>query len=67
METRDSLRYFVSYCSNGKTMLLSERTICGSKKSRFLKEQEAKGLINNLDLKTPLRKIPLSQICTALH
>ena len=48
-------------------MLLSEGAICGSKKSRFLKEQEAKGLISNLDLKTPLSKIPLSQICTALH
>ena len=43
-------------------MLLSEGAICGSKKSRFLKEQEAKGLISNLDLKTPLSKIPLSQI-----
>ena len=48
-------------------MLLSESAICGSKKSRFLKEQEAKRLISNLDLKTPLSKTPLSQICTALH
>ena len=48
-------------------MLLSEGAICGSKRSRFLKEQEEKGLNSNLDLKTPLSTIPLSQICTALH
>ena len=29
------------------------------KKPRFLKEQEAKGFLSNLDLKTPLSKIPL--------
>ena len=29
------------------------------KKSRFVKEQEAKGLLSNLEIKTPLSKIPL--------
>ena len=40
-------------------MLSSKCAACGSKKSRFMKEQEAKGLISSLGLKTPLNKIPL--------
>ena len=34
-----------SKTSNGKTMLLSECAICCSKKSRFIKEQEASELL----------------------
>ena len=49
----------VSATSNGKTMLLSKCAICGSKKSKFIKKQEAKGLLSNLDIKTPLSKIPI--------
>ena len=30
--------------SNGKAMILSKCALCGSKKSRFIKNQEAKGL-----------------------
>ena len=44
---------------NGRLVLSSKCTICGSKKSRFVKEQEAKGLLINLGLKTPLNKISL--------
>ena len=40
-------------------MLLSKRTKCGSKKSRFVKTQEAKGLLSNLGLRTSLSKAPL--------
>ena len=40
--------------SNGRTMVLSKCTICGSKKSRFVKNQEAKGLLSNLGIRTPL-------------
>ena len=43
--------------TNGKAMILSTCAICGSKKSKFIKEQEAKGLLNNLGLRTPLNKI----------
>ena len=43
-------------------MLLSKCIVCGSKKSRFMKEQEAKGLLSSLDLKTPLNKVPLLDI-----
>ena len=49
----------VSNTSNGRTMVLSKCAICGSKKSRFIKNQEAKGLLSNLGLKTPLRKLPV--------
>ena len=45
--------------SNNKTMLLSKCSICGSKKSRFIKKQEASGIISSLGLKIPLKKIPL--------
>ena len=44
---------------NGKIMLSSKRAMCQSKKSRFIKEQEANGLSRKLGIKTPLSKIPL--------
>ena len=49
----------VSSTSNGKAMILSKCAICGSKKSRFIKNQEAKGLLSNLGLKTQLSKVPM--------
>ena len=45
--------------SNGRTMILSKCAICGSKKSRFIENQEAKGLFNNLGVRTPLSKAPI--------
>ena len=44
---------------NGKTMLLSKCAVCGSKKSKFIKEQEAKGLLSSLGFTTPLNEILL--------
>ena len=40
-------------------MMLSKCTICGSKKSKFIKKQEAKALLSNLGIRTPLSKIPI--------
>ena len=40
-------------------MTLSKCEICGSKKSRFIKNQEAKGSLSNLGIRTPLSKVPL--------
>ena len=37
-------------------------SVCGIKKSRFVKEQEAKGLLSNLGIKTSLSKIPLLKV-----
>ena len=33
--------------------------MCNSKKSKFLKEQEARELLSSLEIKTPLSLIPL--------
>ena len=49
----------ISSTSNGKAMILSKCAICGSKKSRFIKNQETKGLLNNLGIRTPLSKVPI--------
>ena len=54
----ESINPRVSKTTNGKTML-SKCTICGRKKSKFIKEQQAKGLLSNLGIRTPLNKIPL--------
>ena len=49
----------MSSSSTGKAMILSKCPICNSKKSRFIKNQEAKGLLSNLGIKTPLSKVPI--------
>ena len=49
----------VSATSNGRKMILSKCAICGCKKSKFIKKQEANGLLSNLGIRTPLSKIPL--------
>ena len=49
----------VSATSTGKTMVLSKCAICGSKKSKFIKKQEEKGLLSNLGIRTLLSKIPV--------
>ena len=48
-----------SKTSNGRTMVLSNCAICNSKKSRFIKNQEAKGLLSNLGIRTPLSKVSI--------
>ena len=40
----------------------SKCSVCENKKSRFVKEQDAKGLLSNLGIKTPLTKIPLLNV-----
>ena len=47
---------------NGRLMLSSKCSTCGSKKTKFMKEQEAEGLLSNLKIKTPLSKIPLFNV-----
>ena len=49
----------VSSTSNGKIMILSRCEIYKSKKSKFINQQEAKGLLSKLGIKTPLSKIPI--------
>ena len=47
---------------NNRPVMQSKCCVCGIKKSRFLKEQEAKALLSNLGIKTPLSKIPLLNV-----
>ena len=47
---------------NNRLIMQSKCTVCGIRKSRFVKEQEAKGLWSNLGIKTPLSKIPLLNV-----
>ena len=49
----------ISSTSNGKAMILSQCAICESEKSRFIKNQEAKGLLRKLGIRTPLSKVPI--------
>ena len=49
----------ISSTSNGKAMILSKCAICSSKTSRFIKNEEAKGLLSNLGIGTPLSKVPI--------
>ena len=44
---------------NWGIMLLSKCAVRDSKKSKFIKEQEASALLSSLGIKTPLSKIPL--------
>ena len=47
---------------NNRLLMQSKCSVCKNKKSRFVKEQEAKGLLSDLGIKTPLNKIPLLNI-----
>ena len=49
----------VARTKNGRIMLLSKCAVCDSKKSKFIKQKEARGLLSSLGVKTPLCKIPL--------
>ena len=47
---------------NNRLILQSKCSVCENKKSRFVKEQKAKGLLSQLGIKTPLIKIPLLNV-----
>ena len=47
---------------NNRLVMQSKCSVCRTKKSRFVKEQEAKGLLSSLEIKTPLSKIPLLNV-----
>ena len=47
---------------NNRLVMRSKCSVCGIKKSRFVKEQQAKGLLSNLGIKTLSSKIPLSNV-----
>ena len=47
---------------NNRSMIQSNCAICDGKKSRIIKEQQAKGLLSNLCIKSLLNKVPLLNI-----
>ena len=47
---------------HGRLIMQSKCADCGTKKSRFVKQQEAKGLLSNLGIKTPLSETPLLNV-----
>ena len=55
----ENINLRVSNTSNGRETILSKCAICGSKKSRFIKNHEAKGLLPNLGVRTSLSKVPI--------
>ena len=48
-----------SNTSNGRRTILQKCAICSCKKSSFIKDQEAKGLLSNSGVRTPLSKVPI--------
>ena len=58
-EDTENINPRVSETSNGKTMILSKCAVYGRKKSRFIKNQESKGLLSNLGFRTPLSKVSI--------
>ena len=49
----------ISKTKNGRIIMQSKCAVWGINNSRFMKEEEAKGLLSNLGIKAPLNKIPL--------
>ena len=47
---------------NNRLLMQSNYSVCKNKKSRFVKEQEAKGLLGNSGIRTPLSKSPLLNV-----
>ena len=47
---------------NNRLMMLSKCSVCSNKKSKFIKEQEARGLLSNLGIRTPLSHFPLLNV-----
>ena len=47
---------------HNRSMIQSNCAICGSKKSRFIKEHQAIGLLSNLGIRTPLSQVPLLNV-----
>ena len=58
-ENTENINLRVSNTSNSRETILSKCAICGSKKSRLIKDQEAKGLLSNLGVRTPLSKVSI--------
>ena len=61
-EKTENLDSTIFKTKNGRLIMQSKCPDCGIKKSRFVKKQEAKVLLNNLGIKTLLSQIPLLNV-----
>ena len=58
-KNKESKNPKVVKAKNRGTMLLSKCAVCNNEKSRFMKEQEASGLLSSLGIQTRLSQTPL--------
>ena len=58
----DTIDHKMFRTKNNRLLMQLKCSVCKNKKSTFKKEQEAKGLLSNLGIKTPLSKIPLLNV-----
>ena len=58
----DSIDPTMVKTKNNRWLMQSTCSVCGTKKSRFVKEQGAKGLVRQSGIKTPLSKISLLNV-----
>ena len=47
---------------HNRSMIQSNCAACDSKKSRFIKEHQAMGLLSNLGIRSPLSQVPLLDV-----
>ena len=58
----DNIDLKIFRTKNNRLLIQSKCSVCGTEKSRFVKEQDTKGLLSNLGIKIPLSKIPLLNV-----
>ena len=58
----DNIDSKTSRTKKNRLLMQSKCSNCKNKKSRFVKEQEAKGLLSNLRINTPFSKISLLNV-----
>ena len=58
-ENTENIEARMGKTKNDRVVLSSKCNVCGNKKSRFIKEQETRGLLSKLGIKIPLRGIPV--------
>ena len=58
----ESINPTMGRTKNNRLLMQSQCSNCRNKKSTFVKEQEAEGLLSDLGIKTPLSKIPLLNV-----
>ena len=58
----DNIDHKIFRTKNNRLLMQLKCSVCKNKKSKFIKEQETKGLLSNLGIKAPLSKIPLLNV-----